>query len=914
MKNPTIFVFIILLFISACTKKEEDYTFWNKIENANKPHLIHWWLGNRVDKENISKNIQDIYDAGFGGVELINLLDIYNTDKPMVPYLSDEWVELMRFTLEDLKEKGLIGDLVLSSGWNIGGKWITKELSASFLDIEQLPKTTDSINQTIDSSEKILSFLAVDNNNKRIVLDLNDIRNGQFSKISAKGNWKLYMASLDEGVQKMRFPVPVEDGYTMDYLDNRAIELHLSQYSQKLGELFKENLVRGIVNDSWEVDINWTDKLFDEFYKQKQYRLEKYLPEISGAGNSDTISRIFMDYRDVVAEMLLENYAVPLAEWTKANNLKLRNQVSSTPGDELSIHILSDIPEADVGGSEAWLFTRDFQYKLDHFLPRTKIPLSAGTLTGKPLFSAEVFTCYGPHLEVDFEMLKRNADYCFVGGINQMFYHGMAYSPHDEPYPGWLFYAATHFSKSNTLWRNINKFNSYVTRCQSFLQEGSFDSDFLLYLPYFDFWATDDKLDNLPQKFFDFSLLPIASELWNSGFSYDFISDRLLMEQISVVDGEVAGPAHRYKTVLVPNCKYIPLETIEKLYSLAEAGADIIFWEKIPDDVPGLKSFDKRREQLNELKNKIFAQKTSNARLKEYKIGKGRIMIIKSFDKLSALSIKKEEFLERNLPFIRKKVGDDWLYFISNPERKKKEGWFELSVSGKSVVILDPMNVNAGVAQSRKSSTNKEEVFLSFAPNQSYILKITNKKVKGNKWIYETSGDNGFAVSNKWNVQFIDGGDVLPEKRDVDHLESWTLFNNSHFSYKYFSGTAIYRSSFTVPKELRDIEKWRIDLGEVKNHARLRINGEMIDTLLQYPFQIVTDKIINDKVNTIEVEVTNLAVNRVAGLEVQGIEWQNFLFGRCLFNWTEKDESWEPSSSGLLGPVIISPSLNFHPK
>jgi hypothetical protein len=160
------------------------------------------------------------------------------------------------------------------------------------------------------------------------------------------------MASLDEGVQKMRFPVPVEDGYTMDYLDNRAIELHLSQYSQKLGELFKENLVRGIVNDSWEVDINWTDKLFDEFYKQKHYRLEKYLPEISGAGNSDTISRIFMDYRDVVAEMLLENYAVPLAEWTKANNLKLRNQVSSTPGDELSIHILSDIPEADVGGSE----------------------------------------------------------------------------------------------------------------------------------------------------------------------------------------------------------------------------------------------------------------------------------------------------------------------------------------------------------------------------------------------------------------------------------------------------------------------------------------------------------------------------------------------------------------------------------
>ena len=112
----------------------------------------------------------------------------------MVPYLSDEWVDLMRFTLEGLKEKGLIGDLVLSSGWNIGGKWITKELSASFLDIKQLAISTSSIEQAINSSEKILCFLAVDENDKRIVLDLNDIRKGEFSGISAEGNWKLYMA------------------------------------------------------------------------------------------------------------------------------------------------------------------------------------------------------------------------------------------------------------------------------------------------------------------------------------------------------------------------------------------------------------------------------------------------------------------------------------------------------------------------------------------------------------------------------------------------------------------------------------------------------------------------------------------------------------------------------------------------
>ncbi|MCP4313439.1 MAG: hypothetical protein GY790_19450, partial [Bacteroidetes bacterium] len=711
MKSVAGYFLVFLCILTACGSRDLDPIYWNRIENGNKPHVRAFWLGNHVNREGLSGFNQDIYDAGFGGVEFFNLSDIYETDKPRIPYLSDEWVELMRFTLEDLKEKGLHGDLNLSTGWNLGGKWMPRELSASLLEIKKIPLNPGSITQALNSSEKILSILAVDENNKRIILDVNEIREGKISSLKAEENWTLYLACFREGIQNMRFPVPGEDGYTMDYMDKQAIELHLSQYSHQLEGLFNENLVRGVFNDSWEVNLNWTDKLFDEFYQQKHYRLEKYLPELSGIGNRDTIRRIFMDYRDVVAALLLENYAEPFAEWAKANDLLLRNQVSATPGDELSVHFLSDIPEADVGGSEKWLFTDDFRYRPEHFLPRIKFPLSAANLEGKQLVSAEVFTCYGPHLGIDFEMLKRNADYCLAGGVNQMFYHGMAYSPDDEPYPGWMFWAATHFSKTNTLWRNINKFNNYIARCQSILQQGSYDSDFLLYLPYFDYWAENDKLHILPQASFDFALLPVASELWNAGFSFDFISDRLLIDEIDFLDGQLTGPAHSYRTILVPDCKYLPLETMEKLYALAGEGADIVFWQKIPDDVPGLESHIKRRESLDQLKSKIFAHKTSGAGFEEYKTGKGRIMIINDFDVLPDLHIKKEELLESNLPFIRKRIGDEWVYFITNPEKKKKEGWFKLDVKGKSVVILDPMLYKAGIAQSRKSKDKKTEVY-----------------------------------------------------------------------------------------------------------------------------------------------------------------------------------------------------------
>jgi hypothetical protein len=353
---------------------------------------------------------------------------------------------------------------------------------------------------------------------------------------------------------------------------------------------------------------------------------------------------------------------------------------------------------------------------------------------------------------------------------------------------------------------------------------------------------------------------------------------------------------------------------MEKLYALAKEGADIVFWESIPGDVPGLESYEKRRESLDQLKKEIASQETSTAGIKEFKIGKGRILITNDFDVLPELNIKKEELLDSNLPFIRKRIEDEWVYFITNPERKRKEGWFRFNVQGKSVVIMDPMLNKAGIAQSRKSNDNGTEVYLSIAPNTSYFIRIADKRIKGKKWIYEASGEKSFSLNDSWSVSFVEGGDILPGEINTDSLQSWTLFNNSQFSYKYFSGTASYKSTFTVPEELRDAEKWCIDLGEVKNQARLRINGEMIDTLLQYPFQIVTDKIIKDELNTIEVEVTNLTVNRVAGLEVQGIDWQNYRFGVCLFRWTKKDESWEPRSSGLLGPVVISPSYTYDPK
>ena len=67
----------------------------------------------------------------------------------------------------------------------------------------------------------------------------------------------------------------------------------------------------------------------------------------------------------------------------------------------------------------------------------------------------------------------------FCAGVNHMFFHGTCYSPKNDPWPGWKFYASIDMSPTNSIWRDAPYFMQYVERCQSFLQWGQPDNDFL---------------------------------------------------------------------------------------------------------------------------------------------------------------------------------------------------------------------------------------------------------------------------------------------------------------------------------------------------------------------------------------------------------------------------------------------------
>ena len=120
-------------------------------------------------------------------------------------------------------------------------------------------------------------------------------------------------------------------------------------------------------------------------------------------------------------------------------------------------------------------------------------------------------------------------------------------------------------------------------------------------------------------------------------------------------------------------------------------------------------------------------------------------------------------------------------------------------------------------------------------------------------------------------------------------------------------GTGVYSVNFNLPTIA--VEEWVLDLGDVRESARVKINGKDVATLWSVPFTAKVGKFLKPGENKIEVEVTNLPANRIADYDRRGIEWRNFKEINLVdINYKPtKYGNWEVVPSGLLGPVKLIP-------
>jgi hypothetical protein len=383
-----------------------------------------------------------------------------------------------------------------------------------------------------------------------------------------------------------------------------------------------------------------------------------------------------------------------------------------------------------------------------------------------------------------------------------------------------------------------------------------------------------------------------AMELRNQGIPCDFVSDRLLV-QVKVNEKRIEAGDVSAKLLVIPETTHMPLDTARRLVDLAKAGATIVFLGKLPTDVPGNSDLVNRKEQLAT----IFAEAKGEGVIP---IPRGSFVVPGNPKHvLAALGGHPEPLAERGLRFIRRKQADGWSYFVVNTTGRDFLDDITFSTPLKSSVLLDPMSGRSGVAPPGQA------IRLKLSPGESRIIRTYTHKqqAEGPRWSDFDPAANPIELTGNWKVSFLDGGPIVPPSYGTSSLGSWT--DQKDDAYRNFSGTAVYRLEFDRKEKSPAI----LDLGEIANTAKVRLNGKDAGTCWAPPHRLdVSDLLVTGK-NVLEVEVTNLAANRIADLDRRKVQWKAFHeINFVNIDYKNFDASgWKPLPSGLLGPVKLIP-------
>jgi hypothetical protein len=858
---------VIFIFCFSCTKENVS---WPEPTRESKPWTRWWWMGNAVDGQNLTRELEEMDSAGIGGVEITPIYGVTGEEGRFIEYLSPEFTGVLNFTIKEAGRLGMGVDLPPGSGWRCGGPFVPEEKGLWALRMQkQKVGSGGTVNLPSDIIIAAASFVG---ENKQVTVF------NPAESFTAPANGTVYYAERIKNRDMVKRAADGGKGWAIDTFNDEITNWYLDGFWERLG--IDEGLIRCFFHDSFEYTGDFTTHFTGEFKKRRGYDLAEYLYVLAGdCDDAETVARVKSDYRETLADLVLGSFIQPMTEWANNHKSLNRNQAHGSPGNILDLYAACDIPETEI-------FREVEPGTVDVFV--NKYAASAAHVTGQKLVSSESFTWLKEHWTVTTSDMVRATNRFFLAGINHMFFHGTCYSPEDAEWPGWLFYASTQMNNRNPLWRELPALFSYIRRSQSVLQNSQPVNDLLIYWPYYDVAAEDGRLFNHlgvnkdAGWFKNHPVSPLSEKLVNAGYTFDYISDKQLLN-CELAGGEIkTSGGSNYKAVVIPKTTYMPLGTMQKLVDFVAKGGKVIFDETLPESVPGMFNLAEREDGLNRLKAGIFTDEIAG----------------NPVELIQTRGIEAETSLAGNgLHFLKMKKDDaDW-YMVFNCGLKMVDAWVDLNADAKTYVFLNPMDGEISTAEERNST-----VHIQLEPEESVFIKCSSGKVGAPEFVYKIPENKAEEIKGLWKIQFVDGGPVYPGNISTNNLQSWTRMGDQET--RRFAGTARYEIEFGLENTSGS---GILDLGDVKDCARVKLNGMDYGALLGPSFKVKVNNLQRGK-NRLEVEVTNVAANRIRDLDIRGIGWRRFYdINLVNIDYMPFDASgWEIKDAGLLGPVTLT--------
>ena len=280
------------------------YKLFRDPQPIYRPFVRWWWNGDKVEADELRRELHVLKEAGIGGVE-INPVKFPRNDtddlgKKSLLWLSDEWIDMLQVAFDEAKSLDMTCDLIVGSGWPFGAEILTGDERADIV-VNYSEKLTGPIDYEVSRDGmccaadpnisspfpgrkmELLSLQLVPEPFGSLdqAIDLMDKEvDGTFKFKVPEGKYVLFALVKIRGFLEVINGAPGANGPVLNHFNKQAVEKYLNNMSDKIqnriGPLSED--IRSLFTDSMELEgSNWSYDFADEFKKRRGYDVRPYM-------------------------------------------------------------------------------------------------------------------------------------------------------------------------------------------------------------------------------------------------------------------------------------------------------------------------------------------------------------------------------------------------------------------------------------------------------------------------------------------------------------------------------------------------------------------------------------------------------------------------------------------------------------
>lgn len=577
----------------------------------------------------------------------------------------------------------------------------------------------------------------------------------------------------------------------------------------------------------------WTTDMLAKINHFVGYDFTSYLPLlwVKAEDGFEEIARL--DYQYACDQLLNQNYYTPLSKWCADHGIALTGHPAGA-GD-VSPQIYFQEPGQDV----VWRWVLPGPTSLEGEQSTLgKSATSVAAQLQRPVTINECLGAFGWRLTMS--EMKWLTDWLFVRGTNRLFPHAFYYSVREQR----IYERPPDLSWHNLWADHYRLFSDYTNRMS---------------------WLESDSREIAPA-----AILTIAGHtpwkaartLFQRQIDFHYL-DETLMNRVQIHEGKLQLGDGRYDVLILDGIHHLTADTAKMVWDYLENGVKILaFASKLE-----LHPLRGARDET------IFPRIQSH---KNYRSVESEEELWRTLQDVITMSVRVKEFCPDLRVQHRVKSGLDF-YLLTNEGEETIAPVVTFVDQHRIPEIWNAENGSMELASNAGHSDQGVEMLFELHPRQSRIA-VFHSESKPLRGVAAPSPlkeiDAMPLPAEGWTLQIED------QTYSDQSLGSWTE-NEDLLS---FSGTGHYTISFSVSKERWNPNKQLLlDLGRVESWAAVEVNSKPCGVRLWPPFLFDVSGAIHPGENQLNIQVTNTRANELTK---------------------------EKLPSGLFGPV----SIQIHPR